>query len=212
MSLSDRVKKLLQQKGMTQNDLAQKLNVSKVQINKVVLGKTKNPRNIIEMSKVFGVSPDWLLEGKGNDSEDRLPFYQEPLHDEIEIQVAKSLDFIDEDGSISDASSVIDILRDKKENYPADSHMVCTIIDDASMSPVMNQGAIAFINANDKKILSGKVYAIEFRGWKRICKLKKSADKITALAEDPRVISAVDMNHDEITVIGRVIMTSNPLD
>ena len=67
MSVGKKVKQLREERGLTQEELAKKLGYShKSSINKIESGKADLTQSkIIEIARVFGVSPCYLLEVEG---------------------------------------------------------------------------------------------------------------------------------------------------
>lgn len=61
---NERLQFVIKQKGITQENLAQLINVSQASISKMLQGKTRNPRNIIEIAQALGVDPNWLKTGE----------------------------------------------------------------------------------------------------------------------------------------------------
>ena len=68
MNIGERIYNLRKEKGLSQEQLANKLDVSRQSISKWELGES-NPElvNIVELAKVFDVSTDYLLQNKTND-------------------------------------------------------------------------------------------------------------------------------------------------
>ena len=60
--VADRIKKLREQNGITQTELAQKLNITRSSVNAWEMGiSAPSTQNIIELSDIFDVSTDYLL-------------------------------------------------------------------------------------------------------------------------------------------------------
>ncbi len=59
----ERIQDLLREKGMTQAQLAEKMNISGSSLNRYLSGETDklSTENIVKMARVFGVSTDFLL-------------------------------------------------------------------------------------------------------------------------------------------------------
>ncbi len=69
MNIGERIYNLRKEKGLSQEQLANKLDVSRQSISKWELGES-NPEivNIVQLAKVFDVSTDYLLQNKTNDN------------------------------------------------------------------------------------------------------------------------------------------------
>ena len=70
MEFGQRIKEQRNKMGLTQEELALRLNISHVHMNKIERGKRGCSIDILlELSEVFGVSTDYLLTGKKVDHE-----------------------------------------------------------------------------------------------------------------------------------------------
>lgn len=63
MNLSDRVKQRRLDLGMTQTELAEKVGTTQQGIVSIESGRTKRPRNLLELSKALQTDPNWLMNG-----------------------------------------------------------------------------------------------------------------------------------------------------
>lgn len=62
MKLSDKILSLRKQNGMSQEELAEKLNVSRQAISRWEVGSAQpDASNVLQLSKLFGVTADYLL-------------------------------------------------------------------------------------------------------------------------------------------------------
>lgn len=69
MNLGDRIRQRLIDLNMSQEALGKAIGVSQVAIAKVISGKTKDPKKILEMAKALEVDADWLKTGTYHSSE-----------------------------------------------------------------------------------------------------------------------------------------------
>lgn len=83
MKLSDKIIKLRKTAGMSQEDLAQKLNVSRQAISRWESGTAMpDANNILQLSKLFGVTTDYLL-NDDYQSDDDLPKVKAVQNDDL---------------------------------------------------------------------------------------------------------------------------------
>lgn len=62
MKLSNKILSLRKRKGMSQEDLAERLNVSRQAVSRWEMGSARpDASNILQLSKLFGVTADYLL-------------------------------------------------------------------------------------------------------------------------------------------------------
>lgn len=61
-NISENIQKALDERGMTQADLARRTGLSTAVVSQIVSGKTKDPRlsNVIAIANALGVSLDYL--------------------------------------------------------------------------------------------------------------------------------------------------------
>lgn len=64
MSLAARFKARRLELGMTQVEVASEAGISQQSIESIESGRTRKPRNVLELAKALKCSPDWLLNGK----------------------------------------------------------------------------------------------------------------------------------------------------
>ena len=61
MSLAARFKARRLELGMTQVEVANSAGVSQQSIESIESGRTRKPRNLLDLAKALKCSPDWLL-------------------------------------------------------------------------------------------------------------------------------------------------------
>ncbi|MEW8156390.1 MAG: helix-turn-helix transcriptional regulator, partial [Candidatus Thiodiazotropha endolucinida] len=66
-TLKQRILKILAKFELTQAQLCQRLNISDSAVSQWLDGSTKSIKgeNVVKLSREFGLSPDWLVSGKG---------------------------------------------------------------------------------------------------------------------------------------------------
>lgn len=63
MNLSDRVKSRRLELGLTQAELAEKAGTTQQGIVSIEMGRTKRPRQLLELAKALQTDPAWLMDG-----------------------------------------------------------------------------------------------------------------------------------------------------
>ncbi len=90
MEFHQRLYEVRKQSGMTQSDLAEKLDVSRQAVSRWEMGTAKPDfENLIAISKLFGVSIDYLL--KGEAEEKTVPSQPEQQEDENSLNFWQKL-------------------------------------------------------------------------------------------------------------------------
>lgn len=94
-TLAHRIKREMERLGITQEELAEKANVSQSLIHKLTSGKAQESRKISQLAEALGVNTDWLATGKGDKS---ISPYADPIHEKI-MQIMTATKYaIDESG------------------------------------------------------------------------------------------------------------------
>lgn len=63
-TLADRISLKMNELGIDQYELAKKVGVSQPAIQKIVAGKTKEPRKMLQIAQALGTTVAWLQNGK----------------------------------------------------------------------------------------------------------------------------------------------------
>ncbi len=89
------------------------------------------------------------------------------------------------------------------------SGVVCFPARGNSMEPNIPDGTTVAVNTNDKKIVDGKIYAINENGWKRIKILFRSGpDKVSIRSFNSLEYPQEEKNLSDIEIIGRIFWWS----
>ncbi|CAM3946998.1 XRE family transcriptional regulator [Xenorhabdus thuongxuanensis] len=65
MTLADRLKEAMKEKGLTQSALAREADLAQSMIWKLLSGKSAKTSKLVDIAKVLGVRPEWLSDGSG---------------------------------------------------------------------------------------------------------------------------------------------------
>lgn len=137
MSLAARFKARRLELGMTQVEVASSAGVSQQSIESIESGRTRKPRNLLDLAKALQCNPDWLLNGKNI-----MPLA------EISTRRIPVLSYV-QAGELTEARDVTD-LTGELEYVLADSDVPETCfalrIDGDSMQPEFKEGDIVIID------------------------------------------------------------------
>lgn len=210
--------------GLSQGQLAERIGLSQPAIQKMTSGKTNGSRKMVELSRALNVRPEWLSSGRGTmHYEDTLPSEKERgkigLWDKntslpegaVEIPVLKDIEFVCGDGKSSGENHSDFKLRFSKATLckagvnTDGSGVLCFPARGNSMEPNIPDSTTVAVNTKDKKIVDGKMYAINEDGWKRIKLLYRTGPEMISIrsynsAEYP----PEDKKLGDIEIIGRV--------
>ncbi|CNH98915.1 helix-turn-helix transcriptional regulator [Yersinia enterocolitica] len=229
-SLSDRLKLAMYEAGVTQSWLAVRVGMTQGAVQKLVSGKASSSRRIVDIAKALGVHPDWLSTGNGPMKNEYRPESLKRLDkeinelldkrtaipdDEVEVPLLQDIEFACGDGSIGDKGYDGLKLRFSKSSLRRvgantdGSGIICFPVHGNSMDPLIPSGATVAINCNDKKIIDGKIYAINQEGWKRLKSLHRTGpNEITIRSYNSAEYPDETLNINELEVIGRMFWVS----
>lgn len=226
MNIAERVKSRRIELGMTQAELAIKANTSQQAIQQLEDGKTRRPRYLPELSSALRCSIKWLLTGV-EEGVDALPPENEwgtvdawdkntPLPaDEVEVPFLKDIEFACGNGRVQEEDHNGFKLRFSKATLRRvgantdGSGVMCFPARGNSMEPFIPDGSTVAINCNDKRIIDGKVYAVNQDGWKRLKMLYRvGPDKVSLRSYNSQEHPDEEHLLSEIEIIGRMFWWS----
>ncbi|CUZ60317.1 helix-turn-helix transcriptional regulator [Serratia nevei] len=227
MSIADRVKLRRTELGLTQADLAVRAKTSQQAIQQLEDGKTKRPRYLPELASALGCDIKWLISGsnppKGDeltpivewegvdawDSSNTLP------KDEVEVPFLRDIELAAGDGSYNEEDYNGFKLRFSKATLRRvgastdGKGVLCFPARGNSMEPNIPDGTTVAVNTDDKKIVDGKIYAINEGGWKRIKILYRvGPERVSIRSFNSDEHKDEEKNLTEIEIIGRVFWWS----
>lgn len=137
-----------------------------------------------------------------------------PLPDnEVEVPFLKDIELACGDGSYGDEDYNGFMLRFSKATLKRvgaqKGSVLCFPAHGNSMEPLIPEGTTVAINLLDKKIVDGKVYAINQDGWKRLKALHRSGpNKVIIRSFNSAEYDDEEADIDQVEIIGRMFWTS----
>jgi len=227
MSIGDRVKVRRIELGLTQSDLASKIGVSQQAIQQLEDGGTRRPRYLPELAKAIGCSVGWLAAVDNDKADDQIPPENEwigisvwdrdtPLSkDEVEVPFLRDIEFACGDGSVGDDDYNGFKIRFSKSTLRRvgantnGSGVLCFPATGNSMEPFIPDGATVAINCDDKRIVDGKVYAVNQDGWKRLKILYRiGPDRVSLRSFNSDEHPPEEHDLSDIEIVGRMFWSS----
>lgn len=229
-TLADRLNYAMSERGMSQGQLAKAANMAQPTIWRITSGNAKGTTKIFDLANALGVSPEWLADGVGPMMAPATPTPPKsdgfvgiktwdsntPIDDdEVEVPFLKDIEFACGDGRIGDEDYNGYKLRFSKATLrrigaSTDGHgILCFPARGNSMEPIIPDGTTVAINAEDKKIVDGKIYAISEDGWKRIKMLYRTGPDTVSIRSYNSIEHPPEEKHlSKIEIIGRVFWYS----
>lgn len=215
-TLSDRLRYLLKVNELTEDALAKKVNVSQQAINYVLNGKTRSPKNILEIATALGVNAHWLKTGEGSPETGVFAFTSEKDDDHtlrvdlLDAELAAhssgiiNLEYPDVISSIFFTHEGVKRILGRTTTDGVYMFKVPT----DSMAPTITQNDIVFIDTNVKEYIGEGVYSFNLNGETYIKRLQRlPTGVIMALSDNPlyHPFEITESLFDTAKIIGKFI-------
>lgn len=226
-TLAERLKEARNARGLTQKALGELIGISQAAIQKIETGKAVQTTKLVDIARALKVRPEWLGSGLGAMTDDTIPPESEwgridawdkntPLpDDEVEVPFLKDIEFAAGNGSCTNEDYNGFKLRFSKATLRRigartdGSGVLCFPARGNSMEPVIPDGATVAINCDDKRIVDGKVYAINQDGWKRLKLLYRTGpDKLSIRSFNSEEHPPEEAELSNVEVIGRMFWSA----
>lgn len=228
-TISERIRHLLSSEGLKQKELAEHLSTSAQTVNNWIKRDAISREAAQQISEKFGYSLDWLLNGNGAPkigSGSNIPPESEwgtvdawdkssPLSkDEVEVPFLKDIEFACGDGRVHGEDHNGFKLRFSKATLRRvgansdGSGVLCFPASGDSMEPVIPDGATVAVDANNKRIIDGELYAINQGDLKRIKQLYRKPGGKLLIRSINRDYNDEEADESEVEIIGFVFWYS----
>ncbi|PHM58558.1 repressor [Xenorhabdus stockiae] len=237
MTLKDRLKIILNRENLKQKELAQLLNASSQTVNNWLRRDTISKEAAQSLCEKLGYSLDWLLNGVGEPKlisttglhhvKSEIPPESEwttiapwdsgtPLdNDEVEVPFLKDIEFACGSGNCIDMDYNGFKLRFSKATLRKvgastnGSTVLCFPAKGDSMEPIIPDGTAVAIDIANKKIIDGKIYAIEQDGLKRLkCLYRRPQGKILIRSYNRDEYEDEIADESQVNIIGKLFWHS----
>lgn len=195
-TFADRLNKAITEAGHTQASLGDAVGVSQPSIWKLSTGKSKSSRKLYEISKVLGVSPDWLLTGTGpmraDGQQPAAPTVTTPSNiyrvEVLDVQASAgpgtmlSADFVETIRAIEYTPEKGRALFD---SIPSESVKVITVRGD-SMEGTIDPGDEIFVNVAIRGFDGDGIYVFVFGNTMHVKRLQMHKDRILVISDNTK--------------------------
>jgi len=240
MYLADRLKAMLEEKGFSQGELARRVGCTQGTIYKLVSGHAKSSKRIVEIAQALNVRAEWLLTGLGQQYVDESPESNHTSSGHDFVADPQGIDVVDFVSPSHDGDLSIPLLPDIDSAFAASpfpftsydgptmlvnkydlkgfgidingSDFVALTVTGDSMDPVMPEGTKVLVNVNDRRIVDGKIYAVDQSTWRRFRILYRSGPTeltLKSFNSDRYPDEKIDMS--ELEVLGRAVFSQRAM-
>ncbi|CDH23780.1 Repressor protein CI [Xenorhabdus bovienii str. kraussei Becker Underwood] len=229
--MHERIKQARLAKKITQAELADMLGVTPQSVQQWESSTEPRKSRLIALASILKADVNWLLFGETTNplkkDAGQLPPENEwttispwdsktPLDsDEVEVPFLKDIEFACGSGKCIDVDYNSFKLRFSKATLrrigaPTDgSTILCFPAKGDSMEPVIPDGTAIAIDISNKKIIDGKVYAIEQDGLKRLkCLYRRPKGKLLIRSYNRDEYEDEVADEDQVSIIGKMFWYS----
>ena len=186
MTLAERMQFRMNELGITQEQLAEKADISQTTVSNVLSGTTKKPRNLIEIATALGVDPIWLQSGERKTPEKNTALSTELVTTQRDNEHRHRIDYLDvylaaglSGIENSDYPEIISTLFLSDEGMARlvgkrSSQGVSIVnVPTDSMEPTIRKGDIVFIDTTIHCYIGDGIYAFSINGELYIKRIQK---------------------------------------
>ncbi|WP_249963467.1 XRE family transcriptional regulator [Histophilus somni] len=225
-TLAERLKNLLDEKGITQTKFAEMIGIAQPSMQKILSGETKKPRNLLEIANVLEVDPNWLQNGVG----------EPDLSEEQQKKISSSINLLPKQDSVilsayhkvsagdgflnADFPDEIRSIEFSPEGFMAafnrrtSANLQLVMIDGNSMFDPnypdlsLQHGDLVCIDRSIVEMQEDGIYAFSFEGSDRIKRLQRlSGHRLKVISDNPKyedeILEGERLN--DIRIIGKLI-------
>lgn len=221
---------------MSQGALAKAAGMAQPTIWRLVSGNASGTTRVFDIARALNINAQWLSTGEGPmrpdhhiempDNSELPPVSQwQPVKawdastpvedDEVEVPFLKDIEFACGDGRVNEEDYNGFKLRFSKATLRKvgastdGSSVLCFPARGDSMEPAIPDGTTVAVNILDKRIVDGKIYAINENGWKRIKLLYRTGpDSVSIKSYNQEIYPPENKSLSDVEVIGRVFWYS----
>ena len=215
--LSSRLKKLLDDKNLSMNAFAKQLGVSQPSISDIVNGKTRSPKNILEIATALGVDPHWLKTGEGEPDSDFVRVVHLP--DQAAENTVR-VEILDIEASAGNGTFLtrteqgllaqefdLDFFRRQFGRTDAKNLKIIAVKGD-SMAPTLESGDLLYVDVSENYFSADGLYVFTFDDHTFIKRLQKRGREMWAMSDNKEKYEPWQIHTDDpVYIHGRVVFS-----
>ena len=188
----------------SQTQLASILRVNRSAITQAKKKDSIPPKWILQLSKEFGLNPEWIESGTGEK-------FLRPDEDLMFEKIPKVKARLSAGGGSFDVQDEIEGFYSFKKEWlkkrGASNRMVLVDIFGNSMEPELKDGDTVLVDQSQKEILAGAVYAVGIDDTVMVKRVEKHPNKLVLLSDNEAYSPIFLQGHeiDTARIIGKVI-------
>lgn len=214
-TLSERLTSLMNEKGISQAELARLIGIKQPSVFKILNGETRNPKKILEIATVLNVDPHWLKTGEG----DPDPSYRIVEVSEPQNPNTVRIDILDVEASAGNGaylspteqgllSQEFDLTFFRQQFGRADAkHLKLITVKGDSMAPTLESGDLLYVDISENYFAADGLYVFTFDGQTFIKRLQKVGKEMLVISDNPTYKEWTFTQDDDVFIHGRVIFS-----
>lgn len=214
-TLSERLTSLMNEKGISQAELARLIGIKQPSVFKILNGETRNPKKILEIATVLNVDPHWLKTGEG----DPDPSYRIVEVSEPQNPNTVRVDILDVEASAGNGaylspteqgllSQEFDLTFFRQQFGRADAkHLKLITVKGDSMAPTLESGDLLYVDISENYFAADGLYVFTFDGQTFIKRLQKVGKEMLVISDNPTYKEWTFTQDDDVFIHGRVIFS-----
>lgn len=222
MTFADRLKSLMEEKKISNADLARIMGVTRATVKLWVDGKTLQLKynDAVSLSEIFGVHVDWLMSGNGDkqikDQDDSVLLKRINL-----TALCGKYPSINVPTDVENNEELVETIRAGSKwffnnfpHYRPEDVQIVTATGD-SMEPLIKEGDLVFVDINVQSCNRDGIFFLYLDGQYFIKRIQRSIGRsLILISENPsyRDIEIKPDSQVEFYVIGRVIKSFKSIE
>jgi transcriptional activator-regulatory protein (phage-related repressor protein) len=214
-TLSERLTSLMNEKGISQAELARLIGIKQPSVFKILNGETRNPKKILEIATALNVDPHWLKTGEG----DPDPSYRIVEVSEPQNPNTVRIDILDVEASAGNGaylspteqgllSQEFDLTFFRQQFGRADAkHLKLITVKGDSMAPTLESGDLLYVDISENYFAADGLYVFTFDGQTFIKRLQKVGKEMLVISDNPTYKEWTFTQDDDVFIHGRVIFS-----
>jgi len=214
-TLSERLTSLMNEKGISQAELARLIGIKQPSVFKILSGETRNPKKILEIATALNVDPHWLKTGEG----DPNPSYRIVEVSEPQNPNTVRIDILDVEASAGNGaylspteqgllSQEFDLTFFRQQFGRADAkHLKLITVKGDSMAPTLESGDLLYVDISENYFAADGLYVFTFDGQTFIKRLQKVGKEMLVISDNPTYKEWTFTQDDDVFIHGRVIFS-----
>ena len=216
-TLAERLTSLMDEKGISQAELARLIGIKQPSVFKILTGETRNPKNILEMAAVLGVNAHWLKTGEGEPDSDFVRVVHLP--DQAAENTVR-VEILDIEASAGNGTFLtraeqgllaqefdLDFFRRQFGRTDAKNLKIIAVKGD-SMAPTLESGDLLYVDVAENYFSADGLYVFTFDAHTFIKRLQKRGREMWAMSDNKEKYEPWQIHTDDpIYIHGRVVFS-----